>query len=89
VQKTTICLVNKGVSRLLLQNQTFLTKVRSAYQNASKSQVNMDLAGYLQFLTEFDVVPTLCTRAQAQNVFELVNLCEEYVSSACVSPQNH
>jgi hypothetical protein len=31
LQRSTICLVNKGVSRLLLQNQGFLSKIRAAY----------------------------------------------------------
>jgi hypothetical protein len=30
LQRSTICLVNKGVSRLLLQNQGFLSKIRAA-----------------------------------------------------------
>ena len=30
VQRSTICLINKGVSRLLLQNQGFLSKIRAA-----------------------------------------------------------
>ncbi len=31
LQSTTICLLNKQVSRVLLQNQTFMTTVRSEY----------------------------------------------------------
>ena len=78
VQRTTICLVNKGVSRLLLQNQTFLTKVRAAYTD-SLSGGQLTMKGYMKFLKEFRVVPQLCTLEQAQHVFELVNMCDEYV----------
>ena len=83
VQKTTICLVNKGVSRLLLQNQTFLSKIRFAYAD-KETRVKLSLPSYLLLLTEFDVVPTLCTREQAESVFELVNVCDEYVGGVVV-----
>jgi hypothetical protein len=50
------------------------------YARDAASSSKLDLTRYLQFLSEFSVVPALCTQAQAERVFQLVNLCDECVT---------
>jgi hypothetical protein len=75
VQTTTICLLNKQVSRVLLQNQTFLTAIRSVY--TTTTQAEMTQQGFTSFALDFHIVPELCTPAQLLAVFDSVNSCEE------------
>jgi hypothetical protein len=56
------------------------------YARDAASSSKLDLARYLQFLTEFNVIPALCTQAQAEKVFELVNMCDEYVATSPALP---
>ena len=51
VQTTTICLVNRNVSRVLLQNSTFLTGIRAGYSHqVSGGDVAMTKANYEAFV---------------------------------------
>jgi hypothetical protein len=50
------------------------------YARDAASSSKLDLTRYLQFLSEFSVVPALCTQTQAERVFQLVNLCDECVT---------
>lgn len=81
---TTICLLNKQVSRVLLQNQTFMTTVRSvysggggAYSPGSLAGLNMTKEQMHAFAKDFSVVPQLCSAAQLDAVFDAVNSCQD------------
>lgn len=85
---TTICLLNKQVSRVLLQNQTFMTTVRSEYcvpdgtpsgalSPSSLAGLSMPRDKVHAFARDFSVVPQLCSARQLDAVFDSVNNCQD------------
>jgi len=67
-----ICMSNRNVMRLLLDNQTVLAKIFSLYSTNNA----MSLSQGLQLAFDFDIIPDVCNHKQFRELWKLVNASE-------------
>jgi hypothetical protein len=70
MQTTTVCIVNRAVTRILIQNQGFMSQIRTEYMTGDI----MSNDDFVRLSRDFSITPSLCKESDVQDVLDACHM---------------